>query len=91
MAWVTKNLKIVHQEPGGYQFRGTIEECEAYLDSAQKVYTEDEKRANEISWLVSINGESTLQSCFGDHWLKKLEEKKERRKILRQKRLESQT
>ena len=71
MAWVTKNLKIVHQEPGGYQFKGSIEECEAYLESSKKVYSEEEKRANEISWLVSINGESTLQSCFGDHWLKK--------------------
>lgn len=91
MAWVTKNLKIVHQEPGGYQYKGSIEECEMYLENAKKVFTEDEKRANEISWLVSINGESTLQSCFGEHWLKKLEEKKARRKILRQQRLQQQS
>ena len=87
MAWVTKNLKIVHQEPGGYQFRGSIDDCESYLENAKKVFTEEEKRENEISWLVSINGESTLQSCFGEHWMKKLEEKKERRKARRLKRV----
>ena len=83
MPWITLNLKIVYQEPGKYQFRGTKAECQAYIKDATTSYSAEEKRANEIAFLMTKNGESTLESYFGQRWEETLEQKRRRRALRR--------
>lgn len=84
MPWVTLNLKIVYQEPGKYQFRGSKAECQAYVKEAQTHYTEEQMRENERELIVQQYGESGLKDYFGEHWQSVLERNRHKR-ILRRK------
>ena len=84
MPWVTLNLKIVYQEPGKYEFRGSKAECQDYIKEATTRYTEEEMRENEKELIVKQYGESGLQDYFGEYWQSVLERNRQRR-ILRRK------
>ena len=84
MPWVTLKLKMVYQEPGKYQFRGSKAECQTYIKEATTRYTEEEMRENEKNLIVKQYGESGLQDYFGEYWEGVLERNRQRR-ILRRK------
>ena len=72
--FVNKNLKIVSYAAAGYQFRGTREECEEYVELAKQRLTPEESRKRELEFLRARGGERLVESIFGEEWNRKRKE-----------------
>lgn len=69
--FVNKNLKIVSYAAAGYQFKGTREECEEYVELAKQRLTPEESRKREMEFLRERGGEKLINSIFGKEWEEK--------------------
>lgn len=69
--FVNKNLKIVNYAAAGYQFKGTREECEEYVELARQRLTPEESRRREIEFLKERGGDRLIESIFGKEWEEK--------------------
>ena len=69
--FVNKNLKIVSYAVAGYQFKGTRDECEEYVELALQRLTPEESREKELEFLRKRGGEKLVESIFGKAWEEK--------------------
>ena len=68
--FVNKNLKIVSYA-SAYQFKGTREECEEYVELATQRLTPEQSRQKELEFLRERGGERLVESIFGKEWEEK--------------------
>ena len=63
--FVNKNLKIVSYA-SAYQFKGTREECEEYVELAKQRLTPEQSRQKELEFLRERGGDRLVEP-FGGH------------------------
>jgi len=75
--YVSRDLKLLRCVPsGGYQYTGSEEECEEYINNARKKFTEAQIEENKKEW---VKGKGILEKYYGSNYTNK-------RRVLDQKR-----